>query len=448
MSALPLKTPVGTSPIPGVTSKKSINLNSVSVTPTPDIPEDFNRDSILYDKNSSKYSPIQNGAVSIDPVLEKLSPSTNTNLYSFPNELHFQDDLSRFPFVEITAYDVNEAGFESLYNQINSNTNTSSPDTLVAAENFKNAESYAAKSVYALNFAASVASQALVSAGTQVLITLPVLMENTRLRNKKLTPLVKMRLPAPPNLESNYSLNYSDNEGVGSARKAAEVINSAMSGTVGVPNYIIKQGTASLINGIVSSILATTSGVSDSILSGTPDVEGYIRFQSRTIPIPMVEYTFEGIDRRKFNFTWKMYAKSSKEATEIYNIIYNLKKYSHPSALLHQDSSGGTSSLDKFYIRYPKIFTLKHLYLNGNKIVENLYINRIKPCVITDIKVNYTDSNSLVLFNESIRINGNENYRSPIGLELSISLTELELLFAEDFDVNSQATDLFTEGGY
>jgi hypothetical protein len=448
MSFQPINLPVGTSPIPGVTSKKSINLNSVSVTPTPDIPEDFNRDSVLYDNNLGKYSPIQNGAVSIDPVLEKLSPSTNTNLYSFPNELHFQDDLSRFPFVEITAYDVNEAGFESLYNQINSNTNTSSPDTLVAAENFKNAESYAAKSVYALNFAASVASQALVSAGTQVLITLPVLMENTRLRNKKLTPLVKMRLPAPPNLESNYSLNYSDNEGVGSARKAAEVINSAMSGTVGVPNYIIKQGTASLINGIVSSILATTSGVSDSILSGTPDVEGYIRFQSRTIPIPMVEYTFEGIDRRKFNFTWKMYAKSSKEATEIYNIIYNLKKYSHPSALLHQDSSGGTSSLDKFYIRYPKIFTLKHLYLNGNKIVENLYINRIKPCVITSIKVNYTDSNSLVLFNESITINGNENYRSPIGLELSISLTELELLFAEDFDINSKAADLFTEGGY
>jgi len=448
MSFQPINLPVGTSPIPGVTSKKNISLNSVSVTPTPDIPEDFNRDSVLYDKNSSKYSKIQNGSVSMDSVLEALSPSDKVNLYSFPTELHFQDELSRFPFVEITAYDVKESAFESVYNQFDSSGNTSNEESLRAQQNFKNAEGFLEKAKYALNFAVSTADQTFVSAGTQVLITAPILKENTRLRNKKLTPLVKMRLPAPPNLETNYSLNYADNEGVGSARKAAEIINAVGPNGIGIPNYIIKQGAASLINGVITSILGKTNGVSDSILSGTPDVEGYIRFQSRTIPIPMVEYTFEGIDRRKFNFTWKMYAKSSVEAAEIYNIIYNIKKYAHPSALLHQNASGGTSSLDKFYIRYPKIFTLKHLYLNGNKIVENLYINRIKPCVITDIKVNYTDSNSLVLFNESIRINGNENYRSPIGLELSISLTELELLFAEDFDVNSQATDLFTEGGY
>ena len=151
---MPLKTPVGTSPIPGVTSKKNISLNSVSVTPTPDIPEDFNRDAVLYDKNSGKYSPIQNGAVSMDSVLEALSPSKGVDLYSFPSELHFQDELSRFPFVEITAYDVKESAFESVYNQIDSNGSTSNKDTTIASENFKNAEGLD-KLKYALNFVVS-----------------------------------------------------------------------------------------------------------------------------------------------------------------------------------------------------------------------------------------------------------------------------------------------------
>lgn len=273
-----------------------------------------------------------------------------------------------------------------------------------------------------------------------------LLSDTTQLREKEVQRISKIWLYEPNQQTTNYGIKYTE-EDLGSSKKVAEVFSNVVN-NANIPGSLIKQAGVNIVSDIIKNITSANKSLSlDNIFGGEINLSKYINFKSRSIPTPLLEYTFEGIERRKFSFSWKLYPKSKEEALTVFHIIKTLKKNAHPSKL---DNS-------PFYIKYPNIFKIRHLFINGQgQITENLYLNRMKPCVLDKISVNYTDSNGFLVFDQQMALFNDPDKeadiaafaKAPIGIELSLDFTELELLFGDDFDIESSERNPYQGGGY
>ena len=126
---------------------------------------------------------------------------------------------------------------------------------------------------------------------------------------------------------------------------------------------------------------------------------------------PHREVIFNGIGFRTFNFKFKMTPTSEAEATNIDNIVRAFKFYAAPEIL--QSLSG------RFWI-YPAEFDIQY-YSNGT---ENLFLNRISTCALTEINVNYTGTGHWAAHRPHTSIQGNP----PVSTEIDLHFTELEIM--------------------
>jgi hypothetical protein len=273
--------------------------------------------------------------------------------------------------------------------------------------------------------------------------------DNTKLRDQTLDKIAKIWLYEPASIQSQYGIKYSD-EDLSATKKAFELIPLASDGKI--PGQILKQGITNIVATAVEGAAKVGKIINaEKALGGQINVRDYVNYKSRSISTPLMEYLFNGISRRKFSFAWKFYPKNHQDVMNVYQIIRTLKKNAHPSRL----GAG-------FYLKYPNIFKIRHLFYNTEgKIAENVYLNRIKPCVLENITVNYTDSNGYVVFdkefdmdffetdNKQSKLYKNGKGKSPIGIQLQLEFAELELLLSEDFEaIEPSETNPYLGGGY
>jgi len=385
-----------------------------------------------------------NSSIEYDKTLALANQGTDkgNGLFSFPIDLkrmNFKTAEIR-DFMEIEILEVIGQGFESAYDKIDVSANdiisadilsqnTAVPSTL---QDFLGNDP--SKNDFKTYISSSPFSE--------------VFKDTTKLRDRQTKRVAKLWMYEPDQINSDYSLKYAD-EDLGPTKKIAETISDAVSGK-SIPSGIIKQAGTSLISDLVKNV--TNFGGSLSVgrlFGGEIDLQKYINFKSRSIPSPLLEYSFEGIQRRKFTFSWKMYAKSKDEVMESFHIIRLLKKNAYPTRLGNE-----------YYIKYPNIFKIRHLFLNNqDQISENLFLNRIKPCALERISVNYTDSNGFLVFDKQLNIENidssgnvaklqNAIGKAPIGIEITLEFTELELLLGDDFDLDPTQTNPYQGGGY
>lgn len=356
-------------------------------------------------------------------------------IFSFPVELkkmNYKTAEIR-DFMEIEILEVIGQGFESAYNNALTTGDSSTLNNASLAENFLGNNSGGIT-----GFAELLTNSPLAQ----------ILVDKTKLRDRKLKRIAKIWIYEPNQQDANYSLKYSEDD-LGPQKKLIETISSSIEGK-SIPGSIIKQATTTLISDVIKNATNSKGINLSNLVGGEINLQKYINFKSRSIPTPLLEYTFEGINRRKFIFSWQLYAKSIDEVKEIYHILRLLKKNSHPTRMANDD----------YYIKYPNIFKIRHLFLNNqDQISENLYLNRIKPCALDNISINYTDSGGFLVFDRQINIddldsNGNittlQNAlgKAPIGMEITLQFTELELLLGEDFDIDQTQTNPYQGGGY
>ena len=123
-----------------------------------------------------------------------------------------------------------------------------------------------------------------------------------------------------------------------------------------------------------------------------------------------LELLFNGPTLRSFNFNFQLRPRSKGEAFVIRNIIRSLKKDSAPER-----------SPDFMFLETPKIFMIKYIYNNTNE--EHPFMNRIKPCALTGLTVNYTPDGSYMTYEEG---------GSMTGYDLSLSFKEIEPVYRDD----------------
>jgi len=138
---------------------------------------------------------------------------------------------------------------------------------------------------------------------------------------------------------------------------------------------------------------------------GSASLSDIAQFGAKVKTNPFREVFFEGVDYRKFNFKYTFYPRNADESQSVRRIIDLFKEHMHPEL-----SAGGY-----FYV-YPSEFEIKYYYKDS----ENGYFNKIAPCVLTDMSVDYGGS-QFSSFSDG----------APTQISMNLSFRELELLTKE-----------------
>lgn len=148
----------------------------------------------------------------------------------------------------------------------------------------------------------------------------------------------------------------------------------------------------------------------------TPGYGDKVQFKKKTILNPNTNTTFTGNSVRSFSFSFKMIARSEKEAKEIQRIHKTFRKYTYA------DSNGNQQNLT---LRYPPVWRIR--FLDGQKN-ENKYIPKIYSCYLQGVQSS---------FNSSAPVFHTDG--SPLEVDVSISFQETRVLTR--FDIETLGDD-------
>ena len=136
-----------------------------------------------------------------------------------------------------------------------------------------------------------------------------------------------------------------------------------------------------------------------------------------------LELLFNGPSLRSFNFSFQLRPRTKSEADLCRRIIRSLKKNSAPNR-----------SADFMFLTTPKIFRIQYIYNTDSpdlaesgevlsNSTEHPFMNKIKPCALTGLNVNYTPEGSYMTY---------EDGGSMTGYDLNLTFKEIEPIYADD----------------
>ena len=230
-----------------------------------------------------------------------------------------------------------------------------------------------------------------------------------RAATTKLNTAISMYMP--PTVKATYSQDY-QNASIGQASKfAADVYSDVMAGVepgAGVMNFLKNEFPAAAREALILQGLKGAELIPG--FQGATDTLGMITGE---VVADRLELAFRNINKRSFQYEFKMLPKSQEEADMVYDIVLAFKKHSAPS-FRDGNRSGKT-------LIVPDTFEIVYMYDDN----ENQYLNKISECVLETVDVNY----------------GGERYKTfqgvkgrgapPVETSITLNFKELELITRE-----------------
>ena len=228
----------------------------------------------------------------------------------------------------------------------------------------------------------------------------------------------RVLLPIPANV--NYQDNPKYNEGSGIAGKilpslAKQIANDASAGNIA---STLQAAASAGSQGIVMSILDKLPGLGGGAAQFTQNGFGKILN-------PYVEQVFGGVGMRTFNFNWKLVPRNDAETRAIKNILQVLRGRSLPDYAAKLGLTGEGASLDggnisDRWLTVPHVFRLH--WKNGDNGQRIDSLPKIKPCVMTDIQINYTPDNIWATYEGA----------NPVAYDMTLGFTETEIITSQE----------------
>ena len=150
-------------------------------------------------------------------------------------------------------------------------------------------------------------------------------------------------------------------------------------------------------------------------------VQGLLTRTTGAILNPNLELLFQKPTLRPFDFTFKMSARSAKEADEIIKIIRFFKQGMAP-----------IRSASNLFIKSPHTFKIRYIHDGG----DHPFLNKFKECALKNMTVNYTPEGNYATFRDG----------KMISYQITMSFQELEPVFNDDYGNSQNAPD--TELGF
>jgi len=191
-----------------------------------------------------------------------------------------------------------------------------------------------------------------------------------RAKTTRLSGGIAMYMPA--NVQVKYGANYEDREIGSMAERAAETIKDLAEGDLSGALGRTLNADSDLVKNVGQFLLSGIGALPG--FGGAKELEAMKR--GRIISNRM-ELAFKGINKREFQYTFKMIPRNAKEAEEIQKIIYAFKFNMLP------EMEGGDLSGRSFIV--PNTFDIEYMY-NGN---HNQFLHKISTCVLESMNVTY-----------------------------------------------------------
>ena len=243
--------------------------------------------------------------------------------------------------------------------------------------------------------------------------------------SQKKASLGTIILPMTNSMGSTNGVSWGESNANASQLALASSINSFL-GRVGDNGISIDKMTklgGSLVERAQGVLGQVTSGpgknAAAALLAGY--VVGNTSLATRASGIvinPNMELLFQGPKLRTFNFTFQFAPRFRDEAEVVRKIVKAFKMYSAPEI----DRTGA------IFLRTPKIFQLDYIYNgDGSDVASGTthpYLNKIKPCALTEVNVNYTPGGKYMTYADG---------GSMVQTTMTLSFNELEPIYQSDY---------------
>ena len=227
-----------------------------------------------------------------------------------------------------------------------------------------------------------------------------------RAPTKRTTSAIVMYMPA--SIKTGYSAQYTDTEIGSITNKAMNMYENFARGDMrGGMNEIGNMLPSVAEN--ISKLMLTTAGA----LPGLGGLKAASEMRKGVVLSDRMELAFKGIDKRTFQYDFKMVPKSEEEANEIRSIIFAFKSNMLPEFL--GSDRGGRSLV------VPNTFDIEYMW-NG---AENQFLHRISTCFLETMDVTYGGDT----YKTHAGVNGDG--APPIETTMSLTFKEIELITRE-----------------
>jgi len=226
-------------------------------------------------------------------------------------------------------------------------------------------------------------------------------------RNK--VAVISMFMPAQ--VQTTYGANYTDTQiGIftGDAMNVFDQLTTDGGSQKSAMDSIKRIGTESLPTALTLMLQNTLGALPG--LGGLREARG---ITTGEIISDRLELAFKGVNKRQFQYTFKMLPKSAAESEEIRNIVYMFKRNMLPEFV------GGDLGGRKMVV--PNTFDIEYMY-NGS---ANEYLHKIGTCVLENMTVSY----------------GGDKYRTysptddgapPVETTITLAFKEMDLITREN----------------
>ena len=227
-----------------------------------------------------------------------------------------------------------------------------------------------------------------------------------RAPTKRTKSAIVMYMPA--SVSTSYNAQYTDTEMGAVTAEALRAYDKFSQGNMKAGLAEIRQMSSKASESIAALMLSTAGA-----LPGMAGVREASEMRRGVVLSDRMELAFKGIDKRSFQYEFKMVPKSQEEANEIRNIIFAFKSNMLP------EFAGGNRGGRSLVV--PNTFDIEYMW-NG---AENQFLHRISTCFLESMDVTYGGDS----YKTYAGINGDG--APPVETTMSLTFKEIELITRE-----------------
>lgn len=246
-----------------------------------------------------------------------------------------------------------------------------------------------------------------------------------------ITPVGSLAFPLPQNIADTTTVGIKSSElgimgaGVadiasgGGANFLRESLEAAAEG-----GRSVAEAMSSAFSGDFSGITSRLSDASSAALfaaragltSLAPSVGDALSAASGTAVNPHATLVFDGVQLKKFNFTWQFAPKNNAESAELHRIINTVRRNILPSY-----SDDGASSASRSILKYPKMVDFAFVGIDPSRIFK------FKRSMIDSFSVDYSPQGNVMN-------RGSGSGSDPAFVNITMGFTESEIWTSEDYE--------------
>lgn len=211
----------------------------------------------------------------------------------------------------------------------------------------------------------------------------------------------------PPQVNVAYGADYTDTP-IGSMTKAAVDLFDTVTSESSIREKV-GQGLDVARTAAQDLALTKLLGLAEGI--GFTGAKAAYEIGKGQIVADRLELAFQGIQKRKFSYTFKMMPRNEEEAREVKKICKAFRYHMLPE-FVNGDRSGRR-------MQTPDTFNIQYMYLGS----QNKYLDPISECVLTNMAISYGGERFRTFDPDSI-----DGSPAPVETSIQLDFQELELI--------------------